>query len=261
MAVIAGIRQRGIPIGVRVGTLTLVGSLDVCARLPLHVWASLLICGGLATQSVRLVRPRPLAFLRLVRRSVPFLAGIVLTIMLVTISGRAWSEHRAVSSLAPAPPAARNVLLIVWDTVRAGNLSLYGHGRPTTPNLERLAGRGVRFDLAFSTSSWTLPSHASLFTGRWPHELGADWKRPLRDDVPTLAEYLSSRIRHRGLRGQPRLLQPRDGSGSRFRALRRFPARRPRCPHPLRRAGPSDRNLVMGLRRGPSCGEVFWALV
>ena len=67
------------------------------------------------------------------------------------------------------------MLLIVWDTVRAGNLSLYGYGRRTTPNLERLAGRGVRFDLAFATSSWTLPSHASLFTGRWPHELSADW--------------------------------------------------------------------------------------
>ena len=84
------------------------------------------------------------------------------------------------------------MLLIVWDTVRAGNLSLHGYGRPTTPNLDRLARRGVRFDLAFSTSSWTLPSHASLFTGRWPHELGVDWKSPLRDDVPTLAEYLAS---------------------------------------------------------------------
>ena len=50
----------------------------------------------------------------------------------------------------------------------------------------------MRFDLAFSTSSWTLPAHASLFTGRWPHELGIDWKLPLRGDVPTLAEYLAS---------------------------------------------------------------------
>jgi arylsulfatase A-like enzyme len=50
----------------------------------------------------------------------------------------------------------------------------------------------VRFDLAFSTASWTLPSHASMFTGRWPHELDVDWKSPLRDDVLTLAEYLRS---------------------------------------------------------------------
>ena len=76
------------------------------------------------------------------------------------------------------------MLLIVWDTVRAENLSLHGYGRPTTPNLERLAARGVRFEHAFATSPWTLPSHASLFTGRWPHELSAGWKTPLDDDPP-----------------------------------------------------------------------------
>ena len=82
--------------------------------------------------------------------------------------------------------------MIVWDTVRAENLSLHGYGRPTTPNLERLATHGVRFNLAFSTSSWTLPSHASVFTGRWPHEFRVDWTSPLRNDVPTLAEYLAA---------------------------------------------------------------------
>jgi arylsulfatase A-like enzyme len=131
--------------------------------------------------------------LKLVRRTTPWLIGALLAIMLAKICGRAWSEHRAMAGLPPPRAAARNVLLIVWDTVRAGNLSLYGYGRATTPNLERFAGRGVRFDLAFATASWTLPSHASLFTGRWPHELGANWTSPLRPDVPTLAEFLSAR--------------------------------------------------------------------
>ncbi len=40
---------------------------------------------------------------------------------------------------------------------------------------------------------WTLPSHASLFTGHWPHELGVNWTTPLRPDVTTLAEYLGTR--------------------------------------------------------------------
>jgi arylsulfatase A-like enzyme len=84
------------------------------------------------------------------------------------------------------------VLLIVWDTVRAQNLSLYGYGRPTTTNLERLAAQGVRFQHAFATSSWTLPSHASLFTGRWPHELSSGWKTPLDNTYPTLAGRLRS---------------------------------------------------------------------
>jgi arylsulfatase A-like enzyme len=191
IALFAWARGGAVRLGVPLGLLSFIGFLDVCARLPLEPWASLLVCGGLATQSARLARPRGPALLRLVRRTVPLLAGSLLTIMLVTIGGRAWSEHRAVSALPASPSAARNVLLIVWDTVRAGNLSLHGYSRPTTPNLERLAGRGVRFDLAFATSSWTLPSHASLFTGRWPHELGVDWRSPLRDDVPTLATYLS----------------------------------------------------------------------
>ncbi len=192
IALIARTRRRGVRMGVAVGVLSFFGFLDMSARLPLEPWASLLICGGLSTQLVRLVLPRRPAFLRLVRRTVPLLAGTLLAIMLVTIGGRAWTEYRAVAALPPAPSGAQNVLLIVWDTVRAGNLSLQGYGRPTTPNLERLAGRGVRFDLAFSTSSWTLPSHASLFTGRWPHELGVGWKSPLRAGVPTLAEYLSA---------------------------------------------------------------------
>ena len=93
----------------------------------------------------------------------------------------------------PPPPAgAPNVLLIVLDTVRADHVSLYGYPRPTTPNLQRLAGRGIRFDRARAAAPWTLASHASMFTGQWPHELAVEWMSPLRGDVPTLAEHLGS---------------------------------------------------------------------
>ena len=68
---------------------------------------------------------------------------------------------------APGP----NVLLVVLDTVRADHLSLHGYGRDTSPNLSRLARRGITFKQARSTAPWTLPSHASMMTGRWPHEL------------------------------------------------------------------------------------------
>jgi arylsulfatase A-like enzyme len=192
LVLIARIRGGAVRLRLAAGLLSFIGFFDMSARLPLDMWASLLLCSGLAVQSSRLVVRHREAFLRLVHRTVPLLAGAVLTIMLVTVGGRAWSEHRATAALPAAPAGARNVLLIVWDTVRAGNLSAYGYKRQTTPNLERLARRGVRFDPAFSTSSWTLPAHASLFTGRWPHELGVDWKSPLRDDVPTLAGYLAA---------------------------------------------------------------------
>ncbi len=193
LAMIARLRKDGVRPSVAMGLLSFAASLDVCARLPVELWAALLLSGGFAVQSARLVGARHQSFLRLVRRSTPLLLGAVLIVLVVTVGGRAWAEHRARASLPSPTSGARNVLLIVWDTVRARNLSLYGYGRRTTPNLERWAGRGVRFDLAFATSSWTLPSHASLFTGRWPHELGVDWKSPLRPDVLTLAEHLGAR--------------------------------------------------------------------
>jgi arylsulfatase A-like enzyme len=187
-------RIRGsVPLAVPVGLLSFVGFLELSTRVRLQMWAALIVSAGLAIQSVRSSRRREEGFLRLVCWTVGLLVATLFATAIVTIVGRMWSEHRQNSSLPPAPPGARNVLLIVWDTVRAANTSLYGYGRATTPNLERLAGRGVRFDLAFSSSPWTLPSHASMFTGRWPHELRVNWKAPMRDGVPTLAGYLASR--------------------------------------------------------------------
>lgn len=93
----------------------------------------------------------------------------------------------------PLPPSGSpNVLLVVLDTVRADHLSAYGYHRPTTPNLEALARRGIRFDRARASAPWTLPSHATLFTGRWPHEVGSRWLHPMRRDVRTLAGNLGS---------------------------------------------------------------------
>ncbi|MBT3219361.1 MAG: sulfatase-like hydrolase/transferase, partial [Proteobacteria bacterium] len=86
--------------------------------------------------------------------------------------------------------AGPNVLIIVWDTVRADRMSLYGHSRPTTPKLEQIAAESVVFDRAISPAIWTVPSHASIFTGmsvtnhgtnvrhRWvdeKHLLMAEW--------------------------------------------------------------------------------------
>ncbi len=85
------------------------------------------------------------------------------------------------------------MLLIVLDTVRADHLSLYGYGRATTPHLDRFARAGVRFDAARSTAPWTLPSHASMFTGRWPHELAVERHGILGTEFPTLAGFLRDR--------------------------------------------------------------------
>lgn len=91
----------------------------------------------------------------------------------------------------PLPPSnAPNVLLVVLDTVRADHLSLYGYERSTSKTLERLAKQGVRFDRVRAAAPWTLASHATLFTGHWPHELAVKWMFPISDAFPTLAEHL-----------------------------------------------------------------------
>jgi arylsulfatase A-like enzyme len=67
-----------------------------------------------------------------------------------------------------------NVILITLDTVRADHLSAYGYGLDTTPNLRRLvAARAIRYARSISSSNWTLPSHASIFTGQNAAHSGA----------------------------------------------------------------------------------------
>lgn len=87
-----------------------------------------------------------------------------------------------------------NVMVIVLDSVRSDHLSCYGYGRPTTPHVDRIAGEGVRFDRAYATSCWTLPSHASLFTGRypWQHHVDLD-RQTLGPEHETMAGFLRER--------------------------------------------------------------------
>ncbi len=89
--------------------------------------------------------------------------------------------------------AARpNIILITLDAATADHFSCYGYSRETTPNLDRLAQRGVQFDNAIAPSSWTLPSFASIFTGLFPHQHGADATSPLSNRFPTIAMALKS---------------------------------------------------------------------
>ena len=104
---------------------------------------------------------------------------------------RQFQERRARAALPAAAQGAPNVLLIIWDTARAMSLSLYGHSRATTPQLEAFAKGGAVFDRAFATSSWSLPSHASMYTGRDAHEIRINRDIPLDGTFPTLAEVLS----------------------------------------------------------------------
>ncbi|WP_255170559.1 sulfatase [Natrononativus amylolyticus] len=78
----------------------------------------------------------------------------------------------------------RNVVFVVLDTARATSVS-----ERTMPTLAALADEGTTFDRAFATAPWTLPSHASIFTGTYPSEHGAHGGHTyLEDSLRTLPE-------------------------------------------------------------------------
>jgi arylsulfatase A-like enzyme len=94
------------------------------------------------------------------------------------------------------PPDTPNILLIVIDALRSDHLSSYGYERSTTPTIDGLAEQGVLFETAFGTAPYTAPSHASLLTGRYPHEHGVQWiaRRPILDNrYLTLPQALKAR--------------------------------------------------------------------
>lgn len=86
-----------------------------------------------------------------------------------------------------------NILIFVMDTQPVRNLIPYGYTKPTTPNLERIAREGLVYDNHFVTSSWTLPVHASLFTGLFQTGHGTGGQHEfLSPTLPTMAEILAA---------------------------------------------------------------------
>lgn len=160
-----------------------------------HDWlegiAGVILALGVALQMARIAAGRTTGFLRLVRRTVPWMVGCVLVLAVGMPVSRVLAERSSLASLPKPPPGAPNVLLIVLDTVRVDHLGTYGYQRDTTPNIDRLAAQSVVFERAMSTSPWTLPSHKSLFTGHYPRDV--DWLSPLDEEHLTLAEALGAR--------------------------------------------------------------------
>ncbi len=91
-------------------------------------------------------------------------------------------------------PAARNVLLITIDTLRADHVGAYGYARARTGTLDSLARNGAVFERAYAAAPITLPSHATLLTGRYPPGHGArDNGLRVSATVPTLATALKAK--------------------------------------------------------------------
>ena len=92
---------------------------------------------------------------------------------------------------------ATNILIFIADDQGEGDLSAYGHPVLRTPNMDRLAREGMRFDNAFLTISSCSPSRSSILTGRYPHSTGAeDLHMPLPADQRTIARRLRNEGYH-----------------------------------------------------------------
>jgi arylsulfatase A-like enzyme len=97
-------------------------------------------------------------------------------------------------STTPKPQKTPNVLIIIVDTLRADHLSPYGYSRDTSPYLAQLAKQGVLFQNAIAPSSWTLPSHASMLTGLYPHDTGVETDmEDLSGSIPSLGDAMRKR--------------------------------------------------------------------
>lgn len=138
-----------------------------------------------------------------------------------------WRRVRA------ARPSLPTVVLFVMDTVRADRLSICGYGRPTSPTLERLVAEGADYTCqGVAPGSWTLPSHATWFTGQMPWEHRADFAgdgeqlpdldlkvRPLREGAPTLAEEMVASGRAAVLVAANPVLGPASGLARGFQLV------------------------------------------
>ncbi len=155
--------------------------------------ASLILSMGVGFQIGRWCRSAPERWARTSARLAFVAVAVVAAAALVQPSVRAWRESRAVAALPPAATGAPNVILVVLDAARAKSIGFVTAWAGTTPRLDRWARSGVVFDKAFSTSPWSLPSHASMLSGRYAGELRADWTVPAGADYPVLPELLRDR--------------------------------------------------------------------
>jgi len=105
----------------------------------------------------------------------------VLCVLLSACSGPA--EDESTDTIRP------NVLLIFTDQQNIRMMSAMGNPNLQTPNMDRLARRGVLFSQAYCTSPVCGPARSSIVTGRMPHETGVEWNGDsIRAEVPTVGE-------------------------------------------------------------------------
>jgi arylsulfatase A-like enzyme len=137
---------------------------------------------------------------------------VELTTELTAFAGREMTLELAVDGALPlvfgapavraraAEPLGWNVLFVSIDTLRADRVGAYGATSGATPHLDALAARGILFEDVTANAPYTLPAHATLFTGQFPSVHAVeDAGRPL---APARSPVLAAELAARGWRTQ-----------------------------------------------------------
>ncbi|MEO6445546.1 MAG: sulfatase [Gemmatimonadaceae bacterium] len=159
----------------------------------LHALAIVALALGVGVQLGRMLGQDVARGMRRARVATLVLAGALFVAGIPGIVFYRVHQRIQLRGLAVAADDAPNIVLLILDTVRAANLSVYGYARPTSPSLERLAAEGVLFESAMAPAPWTAPSHATMLTGRYPFHLGISYRTPMVDSVRTVAEVLQAK--------------------------------------------------------------------
>lgn len=187
-------------------------------------------------------RTRRLRWSWLLAAAIALLAFLFVALLLVTRLGSNAADPRPVGSIDDIAGLAErddvNVLFILIDTLRADRLSAYGYERETTPNLARLASKGILFKRQLSQSSWTKCSMASLWTGTYPARTGVT---RFDDVLPEVADMPAEALKAAGFETAGLFrngwVSPNFGFAQGFDVYTR-PAPRP-LPANLRRENPT----------------------
>ncbi|HEX4935526.1 MAG TPA: sulfatase [Gemmatimonadaceae bacterium] len=195
LAIVAALRPRWMPAGAVLFIFAALTAFSIGLLFPrIHWLASLALALGAGFRLAQWAGDDASRRARRAWRWATAALGLVILLGGAAMRGtRAAREARAIAGATAASPEAPNVLYIILDTVRARSMGIYGGPAATTPELARLAGEGALFRHAFATAPWTLPSHATLLTGKDVAALDAAWLVPLDDSTPTLAEAFAAK--------------------------------------------------------------------
>jgi arylsulfatase A-like enzyme len=159
----------------------------------IHLVSAAVLSLGLTVVFCRRLSPIQSQVTAYLRQRLVWIPVLLISAMLGVSEYERVREFWLYRSLPQAAAGTVNVLVIVMDTVRYDSFT-HPAGQSLTPRLDQITAKGVSFENAWSTTSWSLPSQASILTGRYPYEHGADWPRlQLDEKYPTLGEMFSKR--------------------------------------------------------------------